>query len=658
MISTIQPIPVKQVHSTPPSPFRTVFGSDPLRAEFSKFLNTIFYQLDDKKVLREIDLILKDPSKSDAQIYEEIVQSIDRMRSSYPAIFEQLKALHVLQKGMGIQVAELTQNLRPETFVNYLEVYFRRYVKTIQKTAHLALNGNVFDLSNAPPKGSIQERLEAGALVSSYPYKTSIPLNDADCTDPDLQPEKTHKPIGAEVEDKTLDCIGCLGGLHHIPQERVAPFVESMARTLRPGGIVLLRDHDVTTPELFAIASVVHSFVNATSGVSLEVEKKEVRAFHSAEYWTDLMQAHHFVRLSPDNLVLPEDPTQNGMMIFAKKPETLEELRQAVRYRKEYLRAPNNMRATWIEWGNVRYSKQFAAFTQTRHAYAFDYLGHLKQHWNYFTSYLQESRQEFSLKEIVGSGQFVMNVFILAAAAVECTTGYVSSVPSQVIARMTQGVNWRNATDLTALEKYGASVDKEYSEFIDHTPFYCFPYASKIKGLWSAIRNSPESTWTKSVSALSAAGTSISLGLKSALCAPIRALYMQDGTNVEPDKVSVLLYDPENQIKDGKAIFQTPDGYKAISMPRYRPLTKFLKELSLKDNVRLLELGNEPQVTVDVLYKKGETTLQPQEANLLYEMDKLQDLEEKRHATYQVAVEKLQDFANAVGAERIDYIHE
>src|SRR3990167_8515115 len=292
------------------SPFRTVFQSPDLRQEFAKFLKTIFYQLDDKKVLAEMDKILADPTKSDQQVYEELVANIDKMRKRFPAFFHQLKALSVLQKGMGLQADKLMKNFRGEEFHNYLEVYFRRYFKTIQKTAKLSLDKKVFDVSDQPHNGSLKEKLEAGALLSSYPYRQHVPLNDADCIHPDSQPEKTHKPIGNEVPDGEIDLIACLGGLHHIPKERTGPFVDSMHRKLKPGGVLLLRDHDVTTPELRAIASVVHSFVNATSGVAWDIEKQEIREFHSAEYWTQFMQAHQFTRISPDNLILQDDPTQ------------------------------------------------------------------------------------------------------------------------------------------------------------------------------------------------------------------------------------------------------------------------------------------------------------------------------------------------------------
>ncbi|MDP1609093.1 MAG: methyltransferase domain-containing protein [Chlamydiales bacterium] len=656
----------EQIESTPfvDSPFRTVFGSEELRGEFVKFLQTIFYQLDEEKVLKRMDEILAYPNKSDQRIYEELAEQIDEMRKTLPSLFYQLKSLFVLQKGMGLQAAQLLQGFRSEEFHNYLEVYFRRYLNTIQKTAKLAFDGKIIDVSDKPYQGSLKEKLEAGAVFSSYPYRNSVFLNDADCESPETEPEKTHKPIGDEVENGGTDLLVCLGGLHHIPPERVDVFVHSMSKKIRPGGVLLLRDHDVTNVGLHAIVSVVHSFVNATDGASWEAESKEVREFHSADHWTQLLKRHQFAQISPDPLILENDPTQNGMMAFVKEPANIEELQIASRYRKDCVRPADGTRATWIEWGNVRYAKQFAEFIQTRHWYAFDYIGHLKQHWQYFTHYLKGARKDLSLGQIVFSDNFAMNVFILASMIFQCGSRQLASLPSMLVARLTHGAQWREASDLTALEKYEAQIEQEYSEFIDHTPFYAFPYVSKIKGLWTTIWNAKESKWTKCTSAISAASSTLSLLAKAAICAPIQKMYMQEGQCIEPDRVAVLIDDPLDRFsaEEGKVIYQTEDKFKLLSVPRYRPFTEICKEICSSGRVvTYLEIGSQPKVTVDVMYKSNEATYSPPEENsakLLYEMDRLQDPEHRRYATYEMDVKDLINFGRTVGSERIEYIHE
>ncbi len=291
-----------------------------------------------------------------------------------------INALSVLKTGMGKQAAELMKgSFKPQEFDDYMEIYDRRYKDAIQKHAKVPLKGTSTAVSNVATVG-FSDRLQAGALLSRYPYKQHVALNDADCQDPLLQPEKTHKPIGDDVPDSSVDLIACVGGLHHLPADRVDAFAESMARKLRPGAVILMRDHDVrnhegriTRNELSALVSVVHTFVNAADGVSWEAESKEIRDYRSAEEWTKFMRGHGFTRIAPSKaLVLKDDPTENAMMAFVKTPQNLQEMREAISYRSDCTRPKVGTRATWIEWGNVRFSKDYAAFLQGNHEHAFD----------------------------------------------------------------------------------------------------------------------------------------------------------------------------------------------------------------------------------------------------------------------------------------------
>jgi hypothetical protein len=353
---------------------------------------------------------------------------------------------------------------------------------------------------------------------------------------------------------------------------------------------------------------------------------------------------------------LADDPTQNGMMAFVRSPTNLNELEQAAQYRKDCFRSPDCTRATWLEWGNVRYSKQYAEFLEDHHSYAFDHLGHLGQHWTHFNHYIRESRKDLPLKNIILSENFAMNLFMVVSMTFQLLSGFVVSLPSAAIARVRHGIDWRKATDLTALERYEAKVEKEYAEFLDTIPFYMFPYLSKISKLWSTIWNSDESYFTKLTSALSATSSTIRLGLTAAICAPIKMMYTtQDGQYVETDRVAIIVHDHKNQLKQDP-IYKTQDGYKLIFMPRYKPFTDFLKELASLKDVTLIKIAGQPKVTLDVLYEKDEKTDKGNE--FLYEMDRLQDPKKRHYATYQVETAKLLEFINSFGPQRIEYVHE
>lgn len=667
------------------SDFRRVFQtSDQMKSEFIKFLKTIFYQLDDNKVMDLMEQLLANPLKSDEEIYKELLAQIHSTKKAVP-ILSRLWSLSVLKHGMGKQAAQLLKRFQPKMFHDYMEIYDRRYVKTIRKIAKFPLDGKVIAVCNKPEVG-IADKIQAGALLSSYPYKQHVPLNDSDCKDPFLQPEKTHQPIGEEVADNSIDLIGCLGGLHHIPADRVGAFTQSLHRKLRPGGVILMRDHNVKDQagaaqlpkdDIRAIAAVVHTFVNAAEGVSWEVEKQEIREFKSADEWTALMQAHGFTRVSNETLVLKDDPTENAMMAFVKTPTSLAELKQAISYRNDCTRSKDGTRGTWIEWGNVRFAKQYAAFIQDHHSHAFDYIGHMKQHWKHFYHYMKESIKdpEISLKDLLLSDNMSMNLFILLTASIQCSISAATSSPSALLAHWKHGKQWRDVCNLSALEKFEAENEKAYSEFIDHTPFYMYPYMDKMKQMWTTILNPADPLTTRINNTIGALSSSIGFVAKALASVPVRSIYTAEA-NQEPDTIKILIADPHDELnsviarwekeKNAKTeekckievIHSTSDGHKLVSIPRYRPFTKICGYFSETSSLQLLEIGGQKEISVDLFMNKIQGVPVVDGAQFIYALDKLQDSQQKQYLTYQVQVASLKHFQKAIALENIEYIHE
>ena len=659
------------------SPLRQVFQTTgEMKAEFEKFLKTIFYQLDEKKVFLEMEKILADPSKTDEQVYKEIVERIDSMKRSF-APLRQLWALRVVKLGMASQAKELLRGFKPKKFQDYLEVYNRRYLDVMRKVAKIPLKGNTIAAADFPPKGTLPEKLEAGSLLSPFPYQRHVDLNDKDCTNPAIEPEKTCKPIGSEVADKSVDLINVLGGLHHVPKERVEPFVQSLHRVVRPGAVVLLRDHDAGDENIKAIASAVHTFVNATAKVDWSEESSEIREFQSLDFYSDIMARNGFTRISPDALILKDDPTKNAMAVFVRQPKTNEELEEAISFRNDPMRPRQGTRATWIEWGNVRFSKQYAEYIQNKPGYGFDYIGHLRQHFKHFTSYIKECRQDkITWGELLFSSDMAMNLFILFATAIQCSLGSLNSIPSKLIARLRHGKDWEDKVELSTLDKFDAKVEREYASFIDHTPFYMFPNLEKIKELWKTVLHSKEGVFPKISNLPGAFARTASLIMKSAISLPVRAIFTSEA-NLEPDKVAVEIDDPENKIeeiqkewsqkraahdanKNIEVVFSLETKRKYLLLPRYRPFTEIIQLMAEKPSISIVKVGGQRSITVDVL---SNNILQPEaktsKSRLIYTLPKLQDEQKRHYATYEVAIGDLQDFLKTLADDKkIEYIHE
>ncbi len=130
-----------------------------------------------------------------------------------------------------------------------------------------------------------------------------------------------------------MDLITCFIGLHHIPEHKMDGFLKSLNRVLRPGGSILLVDHDIKDQTTFDMATMAHSVYNAVMGTSLEEEMNEVRNFKPLKEWIDLLAKHGFElsKTSEKGLVRNSDPTENTMIRLVKKKACEARLTQEVK---------------------------------------------------------------------------------------------------------------------------------------------------------------------------------------------------------------------------------------------------------------------------------------------------------------------------------------
>eukprot|EP01130_Rhizamoeba_saxonica_P011264 TRINITY_DN4671_c0_g1_i1.p1 TRINITY_DN4671_c0_g1~~TRINITY_DN4671_c0_g1_i1.p1 ORF type:complete len:1492 (-),score=328.12 TRINITY_DN4671_c0_g1_i1:22-4221(-) len=124
------------------------------------------------------------------------------------------------------------------------------------------------------------------------------------------------------IEGESADIITMNQGLHHLPQNHLMQFVENIYRILRPGGIFIVREHDLDLerhPQLLPMLDVAHMVFNAVTGVSFNMERLERRGFRSVLEWRDIISSVGFV----DTMLYDMqdgDPTWDEMLCFYKPP--------------------------------------------------------------------------------------------------------------------------------------------------------------------------------------------------------------------------------------------------------------------------------------------------------------------------------------------------
>jgi FAD/FMN-containing dehydrogenase/uncharacterized membrane protein YhaH (DUF805 family)/SAM-dependent methyltransferase len=279
------------------SQFHAIYDDTRSRDGFFHFLHHIFHLYPEQ----QIHALIREACHKhvdDESIYRLLLQRLPALSPSLGALTYALPALARQKAEMTRQTLELLQG-RPAVH-DYLEIGSAgRYVSRLKK--HLTLSGRVYLIDEQPPGYSPTDIAERGQLT---PYGRWYPLGG-------------YAPLTSAIPDASLDLVTCYIGLHHIPLDLLDGFVHSIARVLRPNGLFVLRDHDVDSPTMFAMASLAHAVFNAGLGVSWEANQREVRNFGPVSYWVERLAHVGLVDTGARQLQYL-DPSLNVLMAFTK----------------------------------------------------------------------------------------------------------------------------------------------------------------------------------------------------------------------------------------------------------------------------------------------------------------------------------------------------
>jgi SAM-dependent methyltransferase len=119
------------------------------------------------------------------------------------------------------------------------------------------------------------------------------------------------------LPEASADLVSCFIGLHHMAPEKLQPFLESVAKTIRPGGFFIVRDHDVRDDAMDAFVSLAHAVFNAGLGEPWTVNAAELRHFASIDIWIQRIEAAGFGHTGA-RLLQDGDPSDNVLMAFQR----------------------------------------------------------------------------------------------------------------------------------------------------------------------------------------------------------------------------------------------------------------------------------------------------------------------------------------------------
>ena len=281
------------------SEFHGVYSDPKWHDAFYKFLQNVYRIFPEDR----FHTLIKNACAAhadDESIYRYIQARLPTIKPFLSEAFYALPSLFKQKKEMARQTLELLGERRDLN--GYVEIGSTgRYASELKK--HLRFTGSLVMVNDLAPTNSPVDIVERGQLGKLGGY---VPLNDY-----------APLPAGA-LPDASVDFISCYIGLHHIERPALEPFVASIRRVLRPGGVFILRDHDVTTPEMDRFVSLAHTVFNAGLGVPWETNKKELRHFAPVAEWVKRLERAGF-RDSGKRMLQAHDPSDNVLMAFTRQ---------------------------------------------------------------------------------------------------------------------------------------------------------------------------------------------------------------------------------------------------------------------------------------------------------------------------------------------------
>lgn len=281
------------------SEFHTVYDATGSRDAFYRFLQNIYRIYPEDRFHTLIKEACAEQADDEA-IYRQVQQ---RLPSIKPFLAELTYALPSLARQKAEMLRQTLELLGERRAIDgYVEIGSTgRYVGGLRRA--LRLSGELVLVNDVAPGYAPVDIVERGRLGKLGRF---VPLAD-------------YAPIAeSDLPSASVDLVSCYIGLHHVAPAALDAFLVSIRRILRPGGLFILRDHDVTSPAIDAFVSLAHTVFNAGLGVPWETNRAEPRHFAPVAAWVERL-ARADLRDTGLRRHQAHDPTDNVLMAFVRE---------------------------------------------------------------------------------------------------------------------------------------------------------------------------------------------------------------------------------------------------------------------------------------------------------------------------------------------------
>ncbi len=290
--------PLSASPTTPRSNFHVVYDDPRARDRFFLFLQNV-YHLYPESPFHQLILDATNEFRTDQEIYLALQERLGGIKPFLSEATYGLPALKKQKEEMARQTAELLGTSRRLT--GYLEIGTTgRYANGIRKL--IPIDGPLYVVNDVEPGFSPNDIVERGQLTKLGAF---VQMGDYEPFD------------GKAVPPESVDLATNFIGFHHAPPAKRARFIQAVWAVLKPGGRLIVRDHDVASPEMDAFVGLAHDVFNAGLQISWKDNAAQIRNFTSVPQLEEVLGAAGFEK-TRSRALQAHDPTQNTLMAFVK----------------------------------------------------------------------------------------------------------------------------------------------------------------------------------------------------------------------------------------------------------------------------------------------------------------------------------------------------
>jgi hypothetical protein len=288
-----------------------------------------------------------------------------------------------------------------------------RYVNSLVERFNT--NGSVYI---AHDKHKMLDIIETGNIFSSGNY-VDINYNHVD---------------DVILNESSLDMITCFMGFHHFDEKQLMTFVKLLHVSLRPSGILLLREHDGSEKNI-PIANIAHDIYNSLLNVSKHENNKEIRNFRPIYYWKTLIESCGFTMVEK-TITQSNDPTHNNLLCFIKKTQNFDTvpitLQHTLDKTKNYVKPLNQTYQTTAEWLLVDIAQYYGSYLEHTPFYMFPYKDTIYLFWKIFYLSIKNAYIKCGYKSLF-SQYIIMNFFIGIVITIIFLILMILSIPPSLV---------------------------------------------------------------------------------------------------------------------------------------------------------------------------------------------------------------------------------